>query len=209
MTRVLIADNHPVVRKGVKNILADEIQDIVCGEAKSGPEVLDEVERHGWDLVILDITMPGPSGLDILKQIKEKRPKLPVLVLSFHSEAQYGKRAFVAGASGYVNKESAPDDLVRAVRQVLAGRMYVSPAMAESLATHVMPGSDRPLHESLSDREFEILRLIGSGKNTTQIAGQLNLSATTVSTYRSRILAKLNLKTTAELMHYALRNDLI
>jgi two-component system invasion response regulator UvrY len=209
MIRILIADDHPVVRKGVKNILASEVQGIECGEARNGREILDELERGEWDLVILDITMPGRGGLDVLKELKQRRPKLPVLVLSIHSEAQYGKRAFMLGASGFVNKESAPDELVRAVRQILGGRMYVSPAMAESLAAHVKPDSDRPLHESLSDREFEILRLLGSGKTITQIAEQLHLSVTTISTYRARILTKMNMKTTAELMHYALHNDLI
>jgi two-component system invasion response regulator UvrY len=208
VTRILIADDHPVVRKGVKNILANEIPGIECGEAKNGAEVLDLVERSQWDLIILDVTMPGQSGLDVLKQIKGRHPKLPVLVLSIHPEAQYGKRSLVAGASGYVNKESAPDDLVRAVRQVLSGRMYVSPAMAESLAAHVKPDSDRPPHESLSDREFEILRLLGAGKSIREISQEHQLAVTTVSTYRARILMKMNMKTTAELIRYAVENDL-
>ena len=180
----------------------------MCGEAKNAQEVLDEVERSHWDLVILDITMPGRSGLDALKELKHRRPKLPVLVLSMHPEAQYGKRTLMAGASGYMNKESAPDDLARAVRQVLAGRMYVSPAMAESLAEQADTHSDRPPHESLSNREFEVLRLLGSGKTTQQIAWELHLSATTISTYRARILTKMNMKTTAELIHYAIRRGL-
>lgn len=208
MVKVLIADDHPVVRKGVREILTSGIHGVLCGEAQNAQEVLDELDRGDWDLVILDITMPGRSGLDILKEIKQTRPKLPVLVLSIHPEEQYGKRALMAGASGYMNKESAPEDLVRAIRQVLAGRMYVSPKMGESLAARLKPDPGRPLHESLSDREFEILRLIGSGKTPTQIAEELHLSATTISTYRARILEKMNMKTTAELMHYALSNHL-
>ena len=209
LTRILIADDHPVVRKGLKAILTNEIQGVMVGEAKNGQEVLDEVEHRDWELVILDITMPGRSGLDVLKALKQTRPMLPVLVLSFHPETEYGKRVLMSGASGYVNKESAPDDLVRAVRQVLSGRVYVSPAMGESLAIHLKPDSGRPLHESLSDREFEILRLLGSGKTITQIAEELHLSVSTISTYRSRILVKMNMKNTAELMHYALGNGLI
>ncbi len=208
MKRVLIADDHPVVRRGVRNILTDEIEGITCGEAKSGAEVLEEVDVREWDLVILDLTLPGQSGMDVLKQIKKAHPKLPVLVLSFHPEEQYGKRALIAGASGYVNKESAPNELVGAVRQVLAGRMYVSPALAESLAAQVTPASNRPPHESLSDREFEILRLLGSGKTISQISAELHLNVTTVSTYRARILTKMNMKNTAEVIHYALKNGL-
>ena len=209
MIKVLIADDHPVVRKGIREILASRIHGVLCGEAQNAQEVLDELERGDWDLVILDITMPGRSGLDVLKEIKQTRPKLPVLVLSIHPEEQYGKRALMAGASGYMNKESAPEDLVRAIRQILAGRLYVSPKMGESLAARLKPDPGRPLHESLSDREFEILRLIGSGKTTTQMAEELHLSLTTISTYRARILNKMNMKTTAELMHYALSNHLV
>jgi len=207
--KVLIADDHPVVRKGLKDILTNKIHEVLCGEAKNAQEVLGEVERQSWDLVILDITMPGQSGLDVLKELKRRRPKLPVLVLSIHSESQYGARALMAGASGYLNKESVPDELVRAVRHLLAGRTYVSRAMAERLVGHLKQHPDRPPHESLSDREFEVLRMIGSGKSTTQIAEELHLSATSVSTNRARILAKMNMKTTAELMHYAISNGLI
>ena len=209
MINILIADDHPVVRKGLKDILTDGIQGVLVGEAKNGQEVLNEVERQVWDLVILDISMPDRSGLDVLKALKQSRPKLPVLILSFHPEAEYGKRALMSGASGYVNKESASEDLVQAVRQVLSGRVYVSQAMGESLGTRLNPGSDRPLHESLSKREFETLRLLGSGKTVTQIAQELHLSVATISTYRSRMLVKMNMKTTAALMHYALSNHLI
>lgn len=208
MTRILIADDHPVVRKGLKEILTSEIQEVICGEAKNAQEVLDEVEHHNWDLVILDISMPGRSGLDVLKELRQRR-ELRVLVLSIHSEEQYGERALMAGAAGYLHKGSVPDELVRAVRYVLAGRTYVSEAMAERLAVHLKHDTTgRPPHESLSDREFEVLRLIGSGKSTAQIAAEIHLSATTVSTYRARILAKMNMKTTAELIHYAVKNNL-
>ena len=208
MIKILIADDHPVVRKGLEAILTNEIQGAQCGEATTGQEALEEVERREWDLVVMDIAMPGRNGLDALKEIKHVRPALPVLVLSIHPEAEYGKRALMAGASGYLNKESAADDLTRAVRQVLAGRLYISSAMGEDLAAHLTPDSSRQPHESLSDREFEVLRLLASGKTPTQIAEELHLSLTTISTYRSRILAKMNMKSTAELMHYALSNNL-
>jgi len=208
--KVLIADDHPVVRKGLKDILTQQIQGILCGEATCGREVLEEIERRDWDLVVLDITMPGQSGVEVLKEIKHRRPHLPVLVLSVHSEDQYGRRVLIAGASGYMNKESVPDDLIRGVRQVLAGHLYVSPAMGERLAADVKkPGFDRPLHESLSDREFEILLLLGSGKTTTQIAGELHLSMSTISTYRSRIMTKMNMQSTFELMYYVIHNNMI
>ncbi len=208
MIRILIADDHPVVRKGLGDILTNAIAGVQCGEARTGQEALEEVERRDWDLVMMDITMPGRSGLDALKEIKRARPNLPVLVLSIHPEAQYGKRALMAGASGYVNKMSAPNDLVRAISQVLAGRLYVSPEMGEDLAARLKPDSGRQPHENLSNREFQVLRLLGSGRTPTQIAEELHLSLTTISTYRARILEKMNMRTTAELMHYALSNDL-
>jgi DNA-binding NarL/FixJ family response regulator len=158
---------------------------------------------------MLDITMPGRSGLDILKDIKAVRPKLPVLVLSMHPEDQYGKRVLKAGASGYMRKESAPDELIKAIRKVLAGGRYVSPALAEKLAVDLSDDVGWPSHETLSDREFEVLRMIASGKTVGHIAEELHLSVTTVSTYRARILEKMDLNTTAELMHYALRNHLV
>jgi DNA-binding NarL/FixJ family response regulator len=153
--------------------------------------------------------MPGRSGLDVLKDIKAVRPKLPVLVLSMHPEDQYGKRVLKAGASGYMRKESAPDELLKAIRKVLAGGRYVSPALAEKLAVDLSDDVGRPSHETLSDREFEVLRMIASGKTVGHIAEELHLSVTTVSTYRARILEKMDLNTTAELMHYALRNHLV
>jgi DNA-binding NarL/FixJ family response regulator len=207
--RVLIADDHAILRGGLKEILVRELEDAVCGEAKHAEQILAQVQNHDWDLVILDVTMPGRSGLDILGDLKTVRPKLPVLVLSMHPEDQYGKRMLRAGASGYLEKENAPEELIRAIRKVMAGGRYVSAALAEKLASDLNEDRERPMHETLSDREFEVLRMIGSGKTISQIADQLHLAGTTVSTYRARLLEKMNLTNTAELMHYALRNHLV
>ncbi len=209
MIRVLIADDHAILRRGLIEILTRELKDAVCGEAENAQEALAQVQSHDWDLVILDVTMPGRSGVDVLADLKRVRPKLPVLVLSMHPEDQYGKRVLRAGASGYMNKDSAPEELIKAIRKVLAGGRYVSPALAEVLASDLSREADQPLHERLSDRELEVLRLIGSGKAISQIAEMLHLSVTTVSTYRARILEKMNMTTTAELMNYALRNQLV
>lgn len=209
MIRALIADDHAIVRRGLKEILMRELETVTCGEAENAQEALAQVRAQDWDIVILDITMPGPSGLDVLKDLKSVRPKLPVLVLSMHPEDQYGKRVLKAGASGYMNKESAPEELIKAIRKVLAGGHYVSPVLAETLAASLNQDGGRPVHETLSDREFEVLRKLASGKTVGQIAADLRLSVTTVSTYRARMLEKMNMSTTAELMHYALRNKLI
>jgi len=206
--RILIADDHAIVRCGLKGILARELENLICGEAKDGHEVLIRLEEDEWDLLILDVTMPGRSGLDVLKEVKVLRPKLPVLILSMHPEDQYGKRVLKAGAAGYMNKESAPEELVKAIRRALAGGRYVSPTLAEKLANDLSADGGRPIHEVLSDREFEVLRLIAAGKTVSQIGEELHLSVTTVSTYRSRILEKLQLSTTAQLMHFALENHI-
>jgi DNA-binding NarL/FixJ family response regulator len=207
--RILIADDHAILRRGLKEILMRELDGAIWGEAENGQQVLDQVQSHDWDLLILDITMPGRGGLEVLRNLNALRPKLPVLVLSMHPEDQYGKRVLKAGASGYMNKESAPEELIKAVRKLLGGGRYVSPALAETLASDLSHDAGRPAHESLSDREFEVLRNIASGKTVTQIAKALNLSVPTVSTYRARILEKMNMSTTAELMHYALSNHLV
>jgi two-component system, NarL family, invasion response regulator UvrY len=207
--RVLIADDHAILRRGLKEILARELEDAVYGEAKDAREVLARVRSDPWDLVILDLSMPGRSGLDVLRDIKGMQPKLPILVLSMHPEDQYGKRILKAGASGYMNKESAPEELIKAIRKVLAGGRYVSPALAEKLVLDLNEDLTRPLHETLSDREFEVLRMIASGKTQTQIAEELHLSVATVSTYRARILEKMKMTTTAQIMHYALSNRLV
>ena len=209
MIRILIADDHAILRRGLKEILVREIEGTTCGEAGNAQEALSQVQSQVWDLVILDVTMPGRSGLDVLRDLKQLRPKLPVLILTVHPEDQLGRRALKAGASGYMNKESAPEELVKAIRKVLRGGLYVSPALAEKLALDLHGSSGRPVHETLSDREFEVLRMIGSGKTVTQIAEELHLSVPTVSTYRARLLEKMNMTTTAELMRYALSNHLV
>ena len=209
MIRLLIADDHAILRRGLKEILVRELKEVVCGEAGNAQEALSEVQSRDWDLVILDVTMPGRSGLDILKDLKKLRPKLPVLFLSMHPEDQLGKRVLKAGASGYMMKESAPEELIKAIRKVLAGGLYVSATLAEKLALDLGAKTEQLLHERLSDRELEVLRMIASGLTVSQIAEKLFLSVTTVSTYRARILEKMNMTTTAELMHYGLSNHLV
>jgi len=209
MINVLIADDHAILRRGLKEILVSELEGVVCGEAKDATEALTRVQNGEWDLVILDVSMPGRSGLDVLHDIKASRPRLPVLMLSVHAEEQFGRRALRAGASGYVIKESAPEELIKAVRKVLTGGRYVSARLAEKLASDLTEDPDRPVHEILSGREFEVLRMIGYGRTITQIARDLHLSAPTVSTYRARILEKLKMTTTSELMRYAIRNGLV
>jgi two-component system, NarL family, invasion response regulator UvrY len=209
MIKVLLADDHAIVRGGLKEILLRHMESVECGEAENAEQVLALVRERPWDLLILDITMPGRSGLDIIADLKLLRPQLPVLVLSMMPEDQFGKRVLSAGAVGYLKKESAPEELIDAIRKVLAGGRYVSPALAEKLVLDLGPGANRLLHEGLSAREFEILVMLGSGKTVGQIAEELHLSATTVSTYRARILEKMNMSTTAELMRYAFRNHLV
>jgi two-component system invasion response regulator UvrY len=209
MIRALIADDHAVVRQGLKQILGDTPEMVVAGEATTGQEVLDKIRAETWDVVVLDISMPDRSGLDVLKQLRSERPKLPVLVLSMHSEDQYAVRVLKAGASGYLTKDSAPDELVKAIRKVVSGGRYVSSFLAEKLAFEIGTDSSRLPHETLSDREFQVLRLIAAGESVTEIAAELCLSVKTVSTYRARMLEKMNLTTNAELIHYAMQNHLI
>ena len=208
MIRILIADDHPIVRNGLRNLLTREIKDAVCDEAGDASQALAHIQRQEWELVILDVTLGGRSGIDVLSEIKAVRPQVPVLFLSVHPEQQYGKRVFQSGASGYLSKSTPIDELLRAVQRILAGGKYVSPALGEWLAVELSGDQTQPLHSSLSDRELEVLRMIGSGKTVSQIAELLHLSAATISTYRSRILEKLGMSTTAEIMHYALLNDL-
>jgi two-component system invasion response regulator UvrY len=207
--KVLIADDHAIVRRGLREILEDTPDIVVGGEASNGREVLEKLGGESWDVLVLDITMPGRSGLDILKDIKQIKPGLPVLILSMHAEEQFATRVIKSGAAGYMNKESAPDELVKAIRKVYSGGKYVSPAQAERMVEELTGDSGKQPHELLSDREYEILCLIASGKTPTQIAKQLSLSVKTVSTYRARILEKMRLTTSAELTHYAIKNNLV
>jgi DNA-binding NarL/FixJ family response regulator len=181
---------------------------VECGEAENAEQVLALVRKHPWDLLILDITMPGRSGLDILADLRLLQPNLPVLVLSMLPEDQFGRQVLKAGAWGYLKKESAPEELIHAVRKILAGGRYVSPTLAEKFARDLQGSTDRPPHEALSPREFEILVMLGSGKTVGQIAEELHLSGTTVSTHRARILEKMNMATTAQLIRYAVRSHL-
>jgi two-component system invasion response regulator UvrY len=196
------------VRHGLRQILADEFKKAVFGEARNATEALDLVWKENWDVVVLDITMPGRSGLDVLREIKKSKPKLPVLVLSMHPENQFAVRVLKRGASGYMTKESAPGELVGAIRKVLAGGRYVSNSLAEKLATYLSSEQKAP-QELLSDREFQVLRLIASGKIVSEIARELSLSVKTISTYRTRILEKMGLRNNAELMHYAMQHQLV
>jgi two-component system invasion response regulator UvrY len=207
--RILIADDHAVVRRGLKQILAENFKRAVFGEAANSQDALERVWKEPWDIVILDLTMPGRSGLDVLKEIKRARPKLPVLILSMHPEDQFAVRLLKAGASGYMTKESAADELVGAVNKAVAGGRYVSVALAEKLASLIVHDVLAAPHESLSDREYLILRLIASGKPVSTIARDLSLSVKTVSTYRARLLEKMNLTNNSELVHYAFQYGLV
>jgi DNA-binding NarL/FixJ family response regulator len=209
MIRILIVDDHAILLRGLKEILEREFRDVSIGGAGTAEQALTQLDAENWDLVILDITMPGRSGVDVLRNLKVLRPKLPVLVLSMHPEDQYGKRVLKAGASGYMNKESAPEELIKAVRKLLSGGRYVSPTLAETLAVDLGRDDDTPAHERLSDREFEVLRKMASGKTVGQIAQELHLSVPTVSTYRARILEKMGMSTNAELIRYALSHHLV
>ena len=209
MIRILIADDHAIVRKGLVQILAESPGPITVDEADSGEEALDKAWHNDYDLVLLDISMPGRGGLDALKELKRHRPQLPVLVLSMQPEEQYAVRVLRAGASGYLAKAGAPDELVDAIHKVLAGGKYISNALAEQIAFGLIDEGEKPLHETLSNREYQILTLIASGKPASVIAGELALSVKTVSTYRARILKKMKMKNNAELTHYAIANKLV
>ncbi|MBI1823832.1 MAG: response regulator transcription factor [Nitrospirae bacterium] len=209
MINILIADDHAVVRQGIKNILQTTSDLKVAGEAGNGQEVMKQVRSQSWNVVVLDMAMPGKTGLDLLKEIKGEQPDLPVLVLSMHSEDQYAVRLLRAGASGYMTKESAPDDLINAIRKVAGGGKYISSCLAEQLVQDLRLDSEKPFHELLSDREYQVMCLIAEGKSIKQIAEQMVLSIKTVSTYRSRILEKMKMKTNADLIQYGIRNKLV
>lgn len=209
MIRVLVADDHAVVRKGLAHIISETGDISVSAEASNGADVLGLVRDSEFDVVVLDINMPGMDGLDTLKQLKAEFPDLHVLVLSMHPEDHYAVRVLKAGASGYLNKDDSPDELVHAIRRVAGGGRYVSAEVAESLLTHLDAGSDAPLHSVLSDREFQVLCMLSEGKTVGEIAEDLSLSVKTISTYRSRVLEKMNMKSNAELTHYAIKHDLV
>lgn len=206
--RCLVADDHPIVRKGVRDLL---LQESVCSnviEAENGTTTLSLIRRHAWDLLILDISLPDKHGLEVLKEVKRLRPTLPVLMLSLYPEREFAIRALKTGASGYLTKDQAPAELLMAVKEVLAGRRYVTTSLANQLAAHLNSGQPANVHDLLSNRELEVLRLLGRGKSVSRIADEIALSVKTVSTYRARLLEKLRLTSTAELIRYAIEHHL-
>ena len=207
MIRILIVDDHAMVREGLKRILLDEFKGATFGEAGNATEALEQIWKMGWELVLLDVSMHGRSGLDVLKEIRASTSKVPVLVLSGHPEEQYAVRVLKAGAAGYLVKEGAPQELCRAVRRILSGGKYITPSVAEQLAAQIQ-SSSRPAHEALSNREYQVMLLIAAGKAPKVIGDELSLSVKTVGTYRTRILEKLKLKNNAELMRYVLEREL-
>lgn len=208
MIKILIADDHAIVRRGLIQILGEE-SDIQVGEAGNPRELGQILKEQKWDVLVLDLDMPGKNGLDILKEVKTEQPKLPVLILSMHPEDQFAVRSLRAGAAGYMTKASAPDDLVKAIRKILKGGRYISETVADQLAFSLNTDVTKPPHELLSDREYQVLCLIASGKTVGEIASQLSLSVPTISTYRTRILEKMNMRTNAELTHYAIQQKLV
>jgi two-component system invasion response regulator UvrY len=209
MLRILVADDHEVVRKGLVKVLAETLQPIKIDEARNGQEAVSKVWKGEYDLVVLDIKMPGKSGLDVLKEIKQHRPKLPVLILSMHPEEQFAIRAIRAGASGYLTKECAGDELVLAIRKALKGERYISGSLAQILAGELDSDSEKPPHEILSDREYQVMLMIASGNPVGAIAKELCLSVKTISSYRTNILLKTRMKNNAEITHYAIQNKLV
>ena len=209
MIRILVADDHAVVRRGVLQILEEAYDMVVTGEASTGREVLQLVQENDYDVILLDIAMPESSGLEILKQLRTFKPELQVLILSMYPEKQYAVRALKAGATGYLTKESAPDELIAAIRKVSLGEKYISLSMAEELATQLGDRTEKAPHEALSDREYQVMRLLATGKTVTEVAAELSLSVKTVSTYRIRVLEKLGLENTAGIIRYALQRGVV
>jgi DNA-binding NarL/FixJ family response regulator len=209
MIRVVIADDHQILREGLKQLLQAAGDLEVVGEAGDGFEVLDRVRREEFDVLLLDMSMPGKSGVELIKQVKAEKPKLRILVLSMHEEHQYAVRAIRAGASGYLTKESAASQLVAAIRKVGGGGAYITPEVAERLAQDAMPHAQGPLHASLSDREFEVFHMLVDGMSVNEIAARLHLSAKTISTHKARLMEKLGVDSTADLVHYAVRHKLL
>ncbi|HMI67353.1 MAG TPA: response regulator transcription factor [Cyclobacteriaceae bacterium] len=209
MIRIILADDHAIVRRGLKQLILEKFSLALIGEADNTEELLKNVIISDWDIVICDLNMPGQSGLDALKQIRQAKPKLPVLIMSMFPEDQYGLRVIKAGASGYLSKDSIHDVLITAIQTVLKGKKFISPAMAETLAKTFYSGKDQVIHQSLSDRELEVFALLASGKTVSEIAHKLSLGVTTVSTYRYRILEKMNMRSNTDLTRYALEKWLI
>lgn len=209
MTRILIADDHHVVRRGLKQILLEGFPGSLVEEVTDAESLIKRAILEKWDVIISDLSMPGRSGLEALQQIKLSHPEVPVLILSVHSEETYALRVLKAGASGYISKDSAPDELINAVQQVLLGKKYITPAVAEKLVKSLDSGMDKSLHETLSDREFEVFKLIAGGKTVSDIAEMLSLSVTTISTYRSRIMTKMDFKSNADFTMYSIENKLL
>jgi two-component system invasion response regulator UvrY len=209
LIKILIADDHAVVREGLKQIISETSDMLVADEADNGQDVLDKVSEQNYDVVLLDITLPGRSGLDVLKQLKSKKPKLPVLMLSVHPEEQYAVRTLKAGAAGYLTKGSATDELIAAIRKISQGKKYISSSLAEKLAFDLDADHEKPRHEILSDREYQVMSMIASGKTVKEIADELSLSVQTISTYRSRILEKMKMKNNAEIIYYAVKQGLV
>ncbi len=207
--KVFIADDHAIVREGLKQILAETGDIVVSGEADNGLDAIKLFPKSGCSVMLLDISMPDRSGIEVLKQVKKEHPDLAVLMLSMHREDQYAIRSLKAGAAGYLTKQSAPKELVTAIRQVASGLKYISAALAQELANHVGEDHEAPLHDALSDREYQTMMMIASGKTVGDIAGELSLSVKTISEYRARLLVKMKLKNNAELMHYVIKNQLI
>jgi DNA-binding NarL/FixJ family response regulator len=209
MLKVLVIDDFPLIRRGVRDLLVEGFQGAKIGEAGNFQEMFELLRRKPWDVAVMDISMPGMNGLDALKQVKQEFPDLPVLIFSMHPEEQYAIRMFKAGADGYLTKSSAPEELVKAIKKVHGGGKYVSPSLGEALASTVKPGAEKDVHELLSDREYQVLCFIGSGKTVSEIADTMNLSVTTISTYRARILEKMRMKTNAEMTRYAIEQGLV
>jgi len=209
MIKVLIVDDHTIVREGLRQILEETSDIAVAGEASSAQEVIEKVWNNSYDIILLDISLPGRSGLDVLKQLKSIKPDLPILILSMHPEEQYAIRSLKAKASGYLTKESASDELIDAIRKVAKGRKYITSSLAEKLAFELEDSGKRPYHEKLSDREFQVMCMIASGKRVKEIAETLSLSVKTISTYRARILKKMNMRNNSQLIHYAIKSGMV
>lgn len=207
--RILIADDHALVRRGLKQIIAEEFPNAATGEAEDCNQVLERVRKDPWDIVVLDLTMPGGDGLEVLKQIKVIRPQLPVLILSMHTEDQFGTAVLKEGAAGFLTKRTAPEELAKAIIQVTRGGKYITPTLAEKLAFEVEKDSDKPPHKTLSNREYQVFLMLAAGKSVNEISQELSLSEKTIRQFRSRLLAKMRMKNNVELAHYAIQHGLV